>query len=139
MSMNRQPPVSRLLLLPLTLIVAGVVLAVGCIPMPMVPKRVSGSSAADFVGSETSSKPVRPGSITREQVIALVGAPEPALSNDGRTLIYRWQEQTGTWLFCSPRWLEGSGSYEWYRTRQLVLSFDDAGVLRGYHFQTVKE
>jgi hypothetical protein len=116
-------------IMPATLIFAGVACLSGCIFVPTFNMTRGGTNAAGKIGDAKSSKPVRLGTTTREQVLTVLGAPA-AVSYNGRDVAYRWEVLNGFWLapLCFST-LDARGY------RLAVLRFDDAGVLRSVEYE----
>ena len=112
----------RRALLPLALIFAGVALLSGCIYVPIPERTVYGTNVGARVGPANSSKPVRIGRISRNDVLRVLGEPAQ-MSPNGRELTYTWGVQTGVWVWPLCGHPQGAG-------REITLKFDDAGVLR---------
>ena len=84
--MNRRALAGRMLL-------AGVALgSAGCLVIPHEPTRVSG-----VVVPEAASATLKPGGVTREEVLHQLGRPERVEEN-GRFFFYRWTTSSVGWL-----------------------------------------
>ena len=109
-------------LVPAALIVTGIGLLSGCIFVPIPERTIAGTNVAAQVGGENSSKPLRVGRTTCEEVLRVLGEPAQASSN-GRELTYTWGVQTAIWVWPLCGHPQTAG-------RVLNLKFDEAGVLR---------
>jgi len=86
------------ILVPLALVLLGLALLVGCIYVPTAEIVKSGKpvkNATSLFGAETSNRPIRLGSITRDQVLARLGPPTCAMHDH---LVYEWETKQGLWL-----------------------------------------
>lgn len=100
-------PVARKAVIPLSLCGVGVWLLVGCIYLPIPEHRVD-KSRPDFrklVGDEHSKARIRPGSITRAQVIAILGKPQYR-SADRTAIGYELETRKGLLVYplCFSGW-----------------------------------
>jgi len=112
------------MLAPAVLLAVGVWLLAGCVFIPTSDKPIRGSDAAREVGAEKSSRPIGLHRATRDEVIRLLGAPHYE-SADQTRIAYEWAVSDGVWVF--PLCFTG---YRQEGVRALLLTFDEAGVLR---------
>ncbi len=102
--------------LPVVLLISGVWLMAGCFYLPF-PEHRSEHQAKDFrklVGAIDSKKSIRPGAVTRAQVIALLGPPQfasdappyrvynqpaSAPSEDHSAIGYILQTESNAWVY----------------------------------------
>lgn len=115
--------------LPVVLIALGVAALSGCLFIPTGDKLVSGRDVADDVGDAKSKRPVRVGTATRDDVIRVLGQPEYATESRDRVL-YTWRVHNGVWFY--PLCFKADPNFG---MRLIELSFDDAGVLRGFQLK----
>ena len=103
--------------------VIGVMLLIGCIPLPAPYSPVKGRDASREVGKANSRKPIRIGATTGETVRQLLGTPY-FTSDDGNALAYHWSVRNGVvvWPFCFY-------AHPVNGERTLVLRFNKGGIL----------
>ena len=76
-----------------------VLLSAGCIYIPAAdsPAREGSPDPNRLIGPRASDKLIRPGSATREEVVALLGAPYSRLP-DGQSFAYLFKMKAGYWV-----------------------------------------
>jgi hypothetical protein len=124
---TRAPNTLRRALPPLLLAAAGVWLLVGCVYIPGFERVTMGKDVSGKVGDDRSSRPLRLGRATREDVVRVLGEPG-FVSSTGRAVAYGWGVTDG-YLFNG---LCPSMSETFRSSRSLVLRFDERGVLQEY-------
>jgi hypothetical protein len=121
------------LLFPSLLAGVGVALLIGCV-IPSSSEHVD-DHGHQWVASR-GDRDVKPGTTTKEAVVALLGRPDVTMS-DGRLLAYTWTTRsdvsfTGFVPHCGA-WRDGEApgvrSYGREETHYLLLEFDHAGTL----------
>jgi hypothetical protein len=116
----------RLVAIILLLTIVG--LSGGCFYVPRAPRHTLGPNVPDVVGSARSTKAIRPGASSREQIEETFGRPH---EDDGARLRYYWAEDVGM-LYTLWNPFNESHEHPQVRTRVIEFRFDDAGTLRGY-------
>jgi hypothetical protein len=114
--------------IPVVLVAAGLWMLAGCFKIPIWPTR-SIKEQYDFrneLGGAGSSKPVRPGAITRMQVIERFGPPEHGSSKSSLTYELELNRAVYVWPLCFH--VDPADQ----RLYVLDLSFDDKEVLSGW-------
>jgi hypothetical protein len=101
----------------------------GCFYVPWFTRQTD-HSQTDFralIGPENSSKPLRIGHVTRDQIIARLGPPD-AVSDGDIAIAYRFDTLTGFWIYplCFTAF---QGSEHGYAVR---FQFDSNGTLVRY-------
>ena len=117
-------------LIPLALVLFGLWLLSGCIYIPMFGRTIQGTDVANKVGDGNSSRPLRTGQSTRQDIIRVLGQPT-AEKPDGSALAYGWRVQNGftVWPLC---FLAGKVGYSVDGQRMLVLRLDERGTLKSF-------
>lgn len=110
--------------IPCLIAVIGLMAITGCFFVPTFNGVVEGDDAAAKIGDANSKKPLRIGTSTRDDVIRVLGPPEPEVKGEGR-LLYTWKVQNGAWVW--PLCFSAAGQFG---VRGLELNFDDSGTLR---------
>ena len=114
--------------IPTILALVGAVLLIGCIYLPIPEHKVGPEKDfRNLMGDSQSNKPIRPGAITRSQVMAMLGKPA-LISADGRRLGYAIETHRGIgiWPLCFS-----AGAYTQYGYA-VRLEFDEQGNLVDY-------
>ncbi len=108
------------------LIAIGVWLLVGCVYIPTFDRTMNGTNGENKVGKANSSRPIRIGSATMSDAIRILGEPQAGSAASGM-LIYNWTSRRGVvvWPLCFA-------SYPDLRERELVLRFNERGVLQSF-------
>jgi len=114
---------------PAVLIALGVAALSGCLFIPTGEKVVSGNNVAANVGDAKSKKPVRVGSATRADVVRALGQPDYATASRDRA-VYTWRVHNGVWFY--PLCFKSDPNFA---VRMIELSFDNAGILRGFQLK----
>lgn len=113
---------------PILLIGIGFYLMTGCFYLP-TPEHQTGPPQKDFralVGDRNSKKVIRPGAITRTQVIKILGAP-PYASSDQHAIVYTMQTDRAVWTYPLCLFYSTPAVQRGYTLR---LVFDEFDVLR---------
>jgi hypothetical protein len=118
------------LLLPLALLALMLWLLVGCFYMPWFEHPIANNARnVDFrpmlADEWHTDRPIRVGSVTRHQVIQLLGAPKLA-AVDRSAFVYDFQTVNAFWVWPLCFAAEPANG----RLYVAVLSFDDAGMLQ---------
>jgi hypothetical protein len=118
-------------ILPVALIVMGLLLLSGCFFVPRFNPVISGTDVTDKVGDANSSRTLRVGNVSMDQVIDLLGPPQYA-SLDGHRVAYTWTVLNGDWVYplCFAAQPQTGG-------RALELTFDQNNMLEDYHLNKV--
>src|SRR5687767_5405683 len=120
----------RRLLIPSVLAALGFGILSGCIYLPTSEKTVRGTNVSAKVGKRDSSKPIRIGVTSRDQILDIVGAPAHA-SPDQTRLTYVWQVHSGVWFWPLCFFLGPDAmTHPQAGRRALTLSFDSRGILQ---------
>ena len=112
------------LAMPITLVVVGVWLLTGCIFIPTFDKTIRGRNVSEYIGSAKQARPIRLHAATRNDVLRILGEPHFA-SPDSTRIAYVWYVRNGMWL-----WPLCFTAFPQDGSRALLLTFDEAGVLR---------
>lgn len=112
------------LALPLVLAGVGVSLLAGCVFIPTFDKTIRGKNVSKYVGSAKQDRPIRLHAATRDDVMRVLGEPRYA-SPDRTRIAYEWEVLNGYWV-----WPLCFAGYRQEGRRALLLTFDEAGVLR---------
>jgi hypothetical protein len=89
----------RNIILPITLLVPLIWLMTGCLYIPFFEHRLdTGPNIRALVGTADSARPIRPGHITKERVIALLGEAH-WISDDGNALGYETTTGFSSWVY----------------------------------------
>jgi hypothetical protein len=115
------------ILLPAVLILAGILVLTGCLFIPTFNTTLHGTNVAAKVGDAKSSRPIRVGFATREQIIATFGKP-PYMDDTGMRIGYAWTVKNGVWIY--PFCFTGRDQIG---NRGIELDFDEHGVLEDFH------
>ena len=114
-----------ILLIPTIAIFLGVLSLVGCIYIPGDFRPIDRDVRPETrIGKPGSIKPLWVGHSTREDVIRVLGIPDPR--SDSRTLIYSYTISTGGYFFICGFGLPTYGQ------RSLHIDFDQDGRIKGY-------
>ncbi|HEX3357839.1 MAG TPA: hypothetical protein VHS31_12785 [Tepidisphaeraceae bacterium] len=113
-------------ILPISLIILGTLLLSGCFFVPAFNPTISGKDVSDKVGGPASNRPLRVGTVTMDQVIALLGQPQ-YVSRDDRQIAYTWEVLNGEWVY--PLCFTAQPQHG---ERALELTFDQQNVLVDY-------
>lgn len=125
--MIRKHPI-RNIALPIALLVPLVWMMTGCLYIPFFEHRIdSGPNVRALVGNADSDRPIRPGHVTKAQVIALLGEA-PWISYDGNALGYLTRTSMGSWVWPLCFTAEPADS----KTYVVRLVFDKQGDLVHY-------
>src|SRR4051812_24794019 len=124
----------RKTLAPLTLVVLGIAILIGCIPLPGGFKQRGDRPRPEAsIGQLNSDKAIKVRGSTFGQVIDALGPPTMS-SDDRRILVYTY-EVNDISLFWPLCFWEGADPE--FHQRYLLLRFDDAGRLQS--FKTYKD
>ncbi len=87
------------MILPLMILISLVWIMTGCFYFPFFEHRIEGGpNVRAMVGDADSNRQIRPGRITKAQVVAMLG-PSRWVSYDGRALGYTTYTGMGTWVW----------------------------------------
>ena len=87
------------IILPVMVLIPLIWIMTGCLYIPFFEHRIdTGPNVRGLVGSANSDRPIRPGHITREKVIALLGVA-PWRSDDGSALGYEAYTGVASWVY----------------------------------------
>ncbi len=126
--MKSQRRTFRNIILPLLILAPLLWLMTGCFHLPWFEHRTdSGPNIRAVVGPANSNRAIRPGNITRAQVIALLGPPE-YMSLDGTAIAYLTDTASAYWVWplCFAAEPADSKSY------MVRLIFDKDDRLKSY-------
>lgn len=112
--------------IPISLVLLGAVLLSGCLFVPAFDRVERGVNVADKIGPANSRRPLRVGTATMSQVLALLGPPQYS-SDDGRRIAYSWIVINGYWVYPLCFAAEPQRG-----ARGIQLTFDANGVLLRY-------
>jgi hypothetical protein len=109
-------------------------LCAGCIIIP-IPEHAAYVYRAPI--GEESLGFLEVGSTTIEEVLLNLGEPDHTRDNE-RDFIYQWSKESGlVFLDFAPGVASGAHKYTYYKTYQLLIEFDDIGIVKG--FETKEE
>ena len=97
--MRNKRRVFRSIVLPVMILVPLVWIMTGCIYFPFFEHRLdNGPNVRELVGEAGSDRPIRPGKVTRDQVVSLLGEA-PYISADERALGYVARTGFSSWVY----------------------------------------
>jgi outer membrane protein assembly factor BamE (lipoprotein component of BamABCDE complex) len=103
----------------------------GCLLIP-IPEHAREHSQREPI-EEDSLQFMKVGSTTREEVLLNLGDPD-LFSRDSE-FKYRWETESA---FMGVDIAGGSGRYDFYHVYELVVEFDDNGLVKGFEIKEEK-
>ncbi len=106
----------------------------GCIIIPIpIPEHAADYSDRAPIGEESLGF-LEVGSTKREEVLLTLGLPEYTQDHE-RAFVYKWDTASG-WVVAGAH-IGGAGAskYSSYKTYQLLIEFDDIGILKGFEIK----
>lgn len=105
----------------------------GCIVWPFPTGHLKGRGAI----RQEDTTPFVVGRTTQEDVLLRLGAPDLVL-DEGRTFLYRWEDDQGLWAVSLASGLEHGVGGQFLRYQGVRVSFDPQGLVLKIEFDTRK-
>jgi len=77
------------------------------------------------------------GSTKKEEVLLTLGPPNYTRDNE-RDFIYQWNTESGLVLEIAGMGGSRTEKYTYYKTYQLLIEFDDIGIVKGFEIKEEK-